>query len=917
MPRDVRADLSFRREVAELRQMVSVRLGASSMVAEAVIRDARLDEVLSSGDQAIAQGAVVRFRTFLVPVIEDADAASVVDDEQGLDWNVYCIRQSTDGRFMELMTKRVSLPPEPTFGTTQPPGAPIGVRVRNGSDEFTVHWHPPYGGDPRIVGYEFSVDLGVAWEPIPEDELIGRGTPSLSFLVNDESSTLVVENGNEYPVVLRSVAEVEGERTNSIPSNIVYGRPVAQPPPPPVATVPDAPVAPVLEVLGSSSIRVTWVEPDDGGDEILHYDVRYRIGQGAYVERLAVTSLTVILGGLDGSTRYEVAVSATNSVGKSGYGASAFAMTTTAATAPARPARPMVTVLTATSILVEWSAPNSGGSLITGYRVRYRVGLASYTFQELTGSARSVTLQNLSADSEYQISVQAFNVVGTSLYSLTASATTPAVSTVPSQPAAPTLEVLSHTSIRVTWVAPADGGSDITGYRVQFRISTGSFGTLVLEAAARTVDLDGLVASSSYIVRVIAVNAIGQSSPSDTARAMTFATPVVQTVPGQVSRPTISNIGQTSMRVNWAAPNDGNSDITGYTVQYRIGGGSYVERSASASSRSRTLTGLSPGTTYTIRVFATNGIGPGSPSSTVTGTTSAADTVPGQVARPTISGITQTGMTVSWVAPDSGGRTITGYTVQYRIGTGSYTNRSVGGSVRSLALSGLSAGTTYNVRVFATNGIGSGSPSSSVSGTTAAGDTVPGRVAQPSITNIMHNSLRVNWSAPNDGGSAITGYTVQYRTGSAAYINRTTGASARSLTLPGLQAETSYTVRVFATNGIGNGSPSVTRTASTLVEPPSPPSSSSWNSYNPDVLTGGVTFLRPAVPSGYTNPRFQFQVSTSSSFSSLLVNQTYSLPQASARTSILVNGRREYWVRGRYLTNEGNSAWTTKLLPRS
>lgn len=64
-------------------------------------------------------------------------------------------------------------------------------------------------------------------------------------------------------------------------------------------------------------------------------------------------------------------------------------------------------------------------------------------------------------------------------------------------------------------------------------------------------------------------------------------------------------------------------------------------------------------------------------------------------------------------------------------------------------------------------------------------------------------SVSLSWSKPNDNGSTINQYIVQYRlTGSQSWIQYSPSPSINSLTITGLAANTSYDFRVAASNGI-------------------------------------------------------------------------------------------------------------------
>jgi hypothetical protein len=144
----------------------------------------------------------------------------------------------------------------------------------------------------------------------------------------------------------------------------------------------------------------------------------------------------------------------------------------------------------------------------------------------------------------------------------------------------------------------------------------------------------------------------------------------------------------------------------------------------------------------------------------------------------------------------------------------------VTGSTTSATVSPLTNGTSYTFTVVATNAVGTGpasAPSNAVTPTAAA--TAPGA---PTAVQALagHGSASVSWTAPGDGGSPISGYTVTASPGGATVT--VTGSTTSAAVSP-LVNGTSYTFTVVATNAVGTGpasapSNAVTPTAAT---PPS------------------------------------------------------------------------------------------------
>ena len=97
----------------------------------------------------------------------------------------------------------------------------------------------------------------------------------------------------------------------------------------------------------------------------------------------------------------------------------------------------------------------------------------------------------------------------------------------PSVPSAPTglsATAMSHSRINLSWTAGNDGGSAITGYKIERSTDGGSTWSTTSAntgSAATTYSNTRLAPDTTYTYRVSAINAIGTSAPSDTATATT------------------------------------------------------------------------------------------------------------------------------------------------------------------------------------------------------------------------------------------------------------------------------------------------------------------------------------------------------------------------------------------------------------
>jgi hypothetical protein len=261
----------------------------------------------------------------------------------------------------------------------------------------------------------------------------------------------------------------------------------------------------------------------------------------------------------------------------------------------------------------------------------------------------------------------------------------------------------SNGSATVSFTAPSDGGSAITGYTVTATPAGGGT-SITATGTSSPITVTGLTNGTSYTFTATATNAVGTSASSTASAAVTPAI----TAPGLPTG--ISASGSNgSATVSFTAPVDnGGSAITGYTVTATpVGGGTPI--TATGTSSPITVTGLTNGTSYTFTATATNAVGTGT-SSTPSSAVTPAITAPGL---PTgISATVSNGSaTVSFTAPvDNGGTPITGYTVT-ATPAGGGTPITATGTSSPITVTGLTGGVAYTFTVTATNAVGAGQSS--------------------------------------------------------------------------------------------------------------------------------------------------------------------------------------------------------------
>jgi len=657
------------------------------------------------------------------------------------------------------------------------PGPPTDVRAEAGNTSAVVSWTaPPDNGSP-ITKYTVTSFVGTT----AQTSVDVIGSPPLP-----RATVSGLTNGTSYTFKVVATNAV-GPGPASAASNAVTP-----------AAVPGAPTS-VRAVAANASAMVSWTAPaDNGGSPITKYTVTPFKGSSAQQPTDVSGSpppTSATIGNLTNGTTYTFTVKATNAAGTGP--ASAPSNAVTPLTVPGAPADVMAEAGNA-SATVRWTAPaDDGGSPIRSYSVTSSPDSRTATVAAPTTTARVTGLRN---GTPYTFTVTATNAAGTGPASAPSNSVTPA--TIPGRPTNVNA-VAGNRSATVSWIAPTDnGGSPITSFTVT---SSPDAKTATVAAPATTARVTGLKNGTTYTFTVKATNTIGDSADSEASNTVTPA----PTVPGAPSN--VSAVARNaSATVSWTAPDDGGSPIASYAVTSSPG---EIKATAPGSDTSVVVRGLTNGTAYTFVVKATNAVGDG-PASAPSSAVTPAPTAPGP---PT--GVTAEGgnalATVKWTAPaNDGGSAITGYTV-----TSSPDGKTatVTAPTTTAQITGLRNGTSYTFTVAATNAIGIGPASEPSNAVTPA--TVP--AAPRNVSAVAGNaSATVIWTAPDDGGSRITGYTV---TSSPGEKSATAGGSATSVLVTGLTNGTTYTFTVTAANALGTGPASSPSNPVTPAPPPPPP----------------------------------------------------------------------------------------------
>lgn len=315
--------------------------------------------------------------------------------------------------------------------------------------------------------------------------------------------------------------------------------------------------------------------------------------------------------------------------------------------------------------------------------------------------------------------------------------------------------------------------------------------------------ITGLVPNATYYVRAYATNSEGTSY----GEQRTFSTEIT---PPLVSTLNISSITATSATCGGNVTSDGGAAVTARGVCWNTSQNPTINNTHTTDgngtgSFASSITGLTPGTIYYVKAYATNSIG------TAYGEQKSFTTL---VNSPTVTtspvfNITDNSATCGGNVTTDGGSTVTARgvcwsTIPNPTINDAHTSSGTGTGSFSCSITGLTQGTTYYVRAYAINNVGTTYGENIFFSTLANKPTV----ITSTISNITDNSAICGGNVTDDGGAAITTRGVcwsinQNPTINDAHIANGTGTGSFSCIITGLSQGTTYYVRAYATNTAG------------------------------------------------------------------------------------------------------------------
>jgi hypothetical protein len=291
-------------------------------------------------------------------------------------------------------------------------------------------------------------------------------------------------------------------------------------------SVPSAPQSATTSISGTN-ITVSWSGPaSNGGTGVTDYRFEWSADNANWNASNTGGATSVSFTGAENTTYYFriACYNAVTNVGGtySQYSNTASRFIPIQAVPPTQPQSPaVIQVVDTLKAGFSWSAPSDdGGADVQGYQVQYATNSAFTTGLATIdlGVTTAYTSPDLTVGLSYSFRVRAYNISGYGAWSNTVSVNIAPLFVEPDAPEAVGISQLpTFLGARVTWSPPEDdGGSPVTGYRIQFANNPSFTGATLTEVGnVLLFDFFGLTESVTYYARVAAANPAGYSPYSD------------------------------------------------------------------------------------------------------------------------------------------------------------------------------------------------------------------------------------------------------------------------------------------------------------------------------------------------------------------------------------------------------------------
>jgi chitodextrinase len=485
----------------------------------------------------------------------------------------------------------------------------------------------------------------------------------------------------------------------------------------PAATTPDttppAGVTGLDATPGNAQATLAWTDPTDA--DLASIEIAFNPAVDGVTQPITVNKdvKSRIVTGLVNGTEYTFTVKAVDDAGNKSVAATTKATPVAPDTTPPANVTGLAPTAGSGQVTLTWADPADND--LASLEITFTPTATGIDQPIIVAKgAQSQIVRGLAAGTEYTFTVIAVDASGNKNTGATTKATPPAPDTTPPANVTGLDATPGNGQATLTWTTPTD--NDLASLEITFTPAvTGIDQPITVAKSLQSQVVTGLANGTEYTFTVIAVDASGNKNTGATVKATPREDLVNDTTPPAEVTGLAANPGDGRTTLSWTAPAD--ADFARVEITFSPGGAQSI--TVAKGVQSRTITGLSNGTTYTFTVKAVDASG-----NTSAGTTTTATPVlsPDTTPPANVAGLTaipgDRRATLAWTDPADSDLDY----IEITFSPNGTQPIIVAKGTQSRTVTGLNNGTEYTFTVVAVDSSGNKNTGATTKATPAVGD---------------------------------------------------------------------------------------------------------------------------------------------------------------------------------------------------